>query len=173
MTSRRRRTIAAFIAVAAWSLATVHAGQRSSAPAQLPSAHKSKPAPLVERVRQYWERRKAKDLPGAYLSYCAAYKARVSRDQFLQLTRLTRFDLTGVEVTADPAARGRSEVTVTYKYLLPTLDARPLEGKTTEMWAQDKNGQWCKEDEPLVLPFPSDSARPRSNPEQESVTERH
>lgn len=131
------------------------------------------PASLVERVTQYWERRKAKDLAGAYVFYCDAYKSRVSRDQYLQLTRLTRFTLTDVKVIADPAAHGRAEVTVAYKYLMPVIDSRPLEGKTTELWAQDKNGEWCKEDEPLVLPFPSGGRDPGPDPQQKSVTQRH
>ena len=91
--------------------------------------------------------------------YCGAYKSRVSRDQYLQLTRLTRFDLTEVKVTADPAARGRADVTVAYKYLFTAISDKPLDGKTSEIWMQDSDGQWCKEDESLVLPFPSGRGR--------------
>ena len=147
------------------SPAVVQGDRRPSAAEQSVSARGAAPASLVDRATQYWERRKAKDLSAAYVFYCDAYKSRVSRDQYLQLTRLTRFGLTDVKVTADPAAHGRAEVTVAYKYLMPTLDTRPLAGQTTEMWAQDKSGEWCKEDEPLVLPFPSGGRGPGTHPD--------
>jgi hypothetical protein len=132
------------------------AGARTqSNAATVSSAGATRPAPLLARATQYWDRRKAKDLGGAYVFYCTAYKSRVSRDQYLQLTRLTRFDLTDVKVAADPEARGRAEVGVAYKYLFTPVSDKPLDGKTNEIWVQDGDGEWCKEDEPLVLPFPS------------------
>jgi hypothetical protein len=172
MTSRSC-CITSLLLVIVCSPAIVHADRRPSVAEQPGLRRGAAPVSLVDRATQYWERRKAKDLAAAYVFYCDAYKSRVSRDQYLQLTRLTRFGLTEVKVTADPAAHGRAQVTVAYKYLMPVLDTRPLEGKTTEMWAQDKNGEWCKEDEPLVLPFPSGGRGTGSDPQQKPVTERH
>jgi len=140
--------------VCAFSTATDGRAQSSSATV-VTSASGAEGTPLLARASQYWERRKAKDLGGAYVFYCATYKSRVSRDQYLQLTRLTRFDLTEVKVSADPASRGRAAVTVAYKYLFTAISDKPLDGKTSEIWLQDNDGQWCKEDESIVLPFPS------------------
>jgi hypothetical protein len=139
---------------------------QSPAPAVSVSAGDRAPAPLLDRATQYWERRKAKDLGGAYVFYCAAYKSRVSRDQYLQLTRLARFDLTEVAVAADPAARSRAEVRVAYKYLFTAISDKPLDGKTSEIWVQDGDGQWCKEDESLVLPFPSGRGVSKNDPQR-------
>jgi hypothetical protein len=155
------------------SAVIVHGERQSSVTETSPLRRGAAPASLVDRATQYWERRRAKDLAGAYVFYCDAYKSRVSHDQYLQLTRLTRFELTDVKVTADPAAHDRAQVTVAYKYMMPVIDTRPLEGKTTEMWAQDKNGEWCKEDEPLILPLPSGGRGAAPDPQQKSVTERH
>jgi hypothetical protein len=150
----RLRSVTGLILVLSVLPVAPRAGAQSPAPAA--SAHPGNGAPaLLERAAQYWERRKAKDLGGAYPFYCAAYKSRVSRDQYLQLTRLTRFDLTEVKVAADPAARGRADVIVEYKYRFTVISDAPLTGKTSEVWLQDSDGQWCKEDEAVVLPIPS------------------
>ena len=119
------------------------------------------PATLETRAQAYWARRQAKDLAGAYEFYCPEYRARVSREQFLQLTRLNRFNLTDVRVANVAAAGARSEVTITYRFFLPTLSDQPLEGRASDWWARDGTGVWCKEDEPLVLPFPGSARRSR------------
>jgi hypothetical protein len=112
------------------------------------------PSSLESRVQDYWGRRQAKDLSGAYPYYCSAYRARVSQAQFLQMTRLVRFDLRDVHVTRAALAGDRADVTIAYRFLMPTMVDQPLEGQTKETWARDTDGQWCKADEPVVLPFP-------------------
>lgn len=118
-------------------------------------------ASVESRAQQYWERRQAKDLTGAYPFYCSAYRSRVSLAQFLQLTRLVRFDLSEARV-ADVAVTGdRAQITITYKFMAPTLAGQLLDGRTIETWIRDPDGQWCREDEPLALPFPQSPSPPR------------
>jgi len=113
---------------------------------------------IEARAQNYWERRQAKDLLGAYPFYCTAFRARVSQSQFLQMTRLIRFNLTETRVTSvtiNDQANDKAQVTVDYKFVVPTLSAEPVPGRVTELWALDPDGQWCKADEPFVLPFRS------------------
>jgi hypothetical protein len=117
--------------------------------------HRATPAePLVPRVEAYWKRREAKDLAGAYTFYCSSYKTRVPQAEFLSLTRLTRFDIRDVRVAPVVEATERIEVTVSFRFIAPPLLGEPIESQTKEWWAREADGQWCKEDEPLVLPFP-------------------
>ena len=109
---------------------------------------------LEARAQAYWDRRQAKDLTGAYPFYCSSYRSRVSQAQFLQMTRLVRFTLQNVKVTRTVPKGDRMEVTVDYRFLVPTLPEPEAGGQTKEIWARDADGRWCKEDEPLVLPFP-------------------
>ena len=109
---------------------------------------------LAARVEAYWQRRQAKDLEGAYSFYCPGYKQRVQRSEFLRLTRLTRFDLREVRVEPPRPAQGRAAVTVQLRFMAPFIAPEALQGRTTEWWSRDADGEWCKEDEPLVLPFP-------------------
>ena len=111
-------------------------------------------ASVENRAQQYWARRQAKDLAGAYPFYCAAYRSRVSLGQFQQLSRLIRFDLLAFHVAGTEAAGDRIEVTIAYRFLVPTLPEPEVNSQMTETWARDTDGQWCKEDEPVVMPFP-------------------
>jgi hypothetical protein len=115
---------------------------------------------LRDRAGQYWKRRQAKDLTGAYPFYCATYRSRVSQPQFLQMTRLVRFDLHDVAVRAVAIEGTRASVRVTYKFLLPTLADTLVDGEISEYWVREASGEWCKEDEPLILPFPPPSQAP-------------
>lgn len=110
---------------------------------------------LQERAQQYWARRQAKDLLGAYPFYCAAYRSRVSQAQYLQLSRLNRFDFVSVDVVGAEPIGDRFDVTIAYRFIAPTVSDQPLNGRTSERWARDSDGLWCKEDEPALLPFPS------------------
>ena len=124
-------------------------------PRQASNARRGEPASSLEsRVNDYWRRRQAKDLAGSYPFYCAGYRARVSAAQFLQLTRLTRFDLNDVRMTGATAEGNRTTVHIAYRFMMPTLSDQPVPGDATETWMREADGQWCKEDEPLVLPFP-------------------
>jgi hypothetical protein len=51
-------------------------------------------------------------------------------------------------------ASNKVQVTVSYRFLMPTVSSEPIAGDTTESWVRDVDQEWCKEDEPLVLPFP-------------------
>src|SRR5438445_366324 len=94
-------------------------------------------ATVQERAQQYWARRQAKDLAGAYTFYCAGYRSRVSQAQYLQLTRLTRFDLVSIDViSAEPAGDG-FDVTISYRFVAPTVADQPLIGRTSERWRRD------------------------------------
>ena len=110
---------------------------------------------LERRVLEYWARRQAKDLPAAYAFYCQQYRSRVSRDQYTQMTRLNRFDMKDLTVAdVNPEADAFS-VTITYHYMAPMINDRPLDGRSSELWKRDADGStWCKVDEPTSLPFP-------------------
>lgn len=116
--------------------------------------HRATAEPLVARVEAYWKRREAKDLAGAYTFYCSGFKARVPQAEFLRLTRLTRFDIRDVRVAPVVENAPRLEVTISLRFSMPSLAREPIESQTKEWWARDAGWQWCKEDEPLVLPFP-------------------
>jgi hypothetical protein len=118
------------------------------------SLSQSPASSLQSRAEGYWARREAKDLSGAYPFYCSAYRARVPLAQFLQMTRLVRFDLRDIRVSLPASTGDRAEVTIAYRFLMPTLGDQLLDGQTKESWVRDSDGQWCKEDEPVLLPFP-------------------
>jgi hypothetical protein len=118
-------------------------------------AHRQGPAAvsLESRVEAYWKRREAKDLAGAYPFYCAGYRQRVSPSEFLALTRLTRLDIRETRVSRIDHAGERTAVTVSYTFIMPMVSSEPIAGDVTESWSREADGSWCKEDEPLVLPF--------------------
>jgi hypothetical protein len=109
---------------------------------------------LRARVQEYWARRQAKDLVGAYPFYCQAYRSKVSLNDYTRLTRLNRFDLSDVRVAGIVQKQERYDVTISYRFVAPMITQDRLEGQATEAWKRDSNGQWCKEDEPAVLPTP-------------------
>lgn len=113
---------------------------------------------LEGRVLQDRAKRQAKDLSGAWTFYCAAYQARVSQPQFMQMTRLLRFDLRDIKVARIQMAGAKADVTISYQFAIPTMPDRQVEGQAQDAWSNGSDGQWCKEDEPLVLPFPTSSS---------------
>jgi len=126
----------------------------------LPVLSLGQSASVEPRAQQYWARRQAKDLTGAYPFYCSGYRSRVSQAQFLQLTRLVRFDLSDIRVVQATVSGDRAEVTIAYKFVAPLVSAQPLDGQAKETWVRDTDGQWCKEDEPVALPFPQSPSLP-------------
>jgi glycosyltransferase involved in cell wall biosynthesis len=66
---------------------------------------------LKARVEQYWTLKQQKDLGGMYELYGSAYRAEVSRTDFLAMTRLVRYPILSFAVTG---ATG---------YLVPVRDA--------------------------------------------------
>jgi hypothetical protein len=147
----RAALVAIVVTAAGCAARTTGSGGRPTPP---PSAPQSAIVPLEIRAQQYWDRRRAKDLSGAYSFYCSEYRARVSQAQFLQMTRLVRFDLTEARIAKVQVDEQQADVTVAYRFLLPTLPGQLADGESTESWRRDTDGQWCKDDEPLVLPFP-------------------
>ena len=111
-------------------------------------------AGLEQRVLQYWARRQAKDLPAAYPFYCQPYRSKVSRDQFIQMTRLNRFDMKDLKVASITPQDDAFSVTITFRYLAPMISDQPLEGRSPELWKRDADGTWCRVEEPAGLPFP-------------------
>lgn len=127
--------------------------------------------PLESRVEAYWKRRQAKDVSGAYAFYCSAYKNRVPQAEFLQLTRLTRFNLQDIRVARVNSKGDRAEVTISYRFLMPTVSQDMLASESTEVWLHEA-GEWCKEDEPLILPFPRPPTTCRRNTPGDSALPR-
>ena len=114
------------------------------------------PAESVEaRAQRYWDFRRDKDLSGAYEMYCSDYRARVSRVEYLKMTRLVRFDLQDLRVTRAEGDDANTNVTVAFRFELPTLPGQIATSETTDKWKRDADGQWCKVDEQLIMPFPT------------------
>jgi hypothetical protein len=112
--------------------------------------------PIEARVLGYWAKRQGKDLAGAWTFYCSEYRTRVPQPQFMQMTRLLRFDLRDLKVAqVKLSGTSKAEVTISYHFSLPTIAAQELDGQSMDTWSKDTDGQWCKDDEPLVLPFPN------------------
>jgi len=139
------------------AVAATGAQDRGRTPAASESA-------LRTRVQQYWARRQAKDLIGAYPFYCQAYRSKVSLNDYTRLTRLNRFDLTDVKVASIVQQHERYDVTITYRFVAPMITQERLDGQSTEAWKRDSNDQWCKEDEPALLPVPKGASGGSSAP---------
>lgn len=120
---------AAVVTLSTACLGCAHAANGiQSRDSQRPSAVRSTSAAserLQSHIEEYWKRRQAKDLAGAYAFYCTAYKARVPQAEFLQLTRLTRTDLRGVRVARIKQTGDRAEVWLSLRFMIPALSAEP------------------------------------------------
>jgi hypothetical protein len=141
--------------VFAVSLIIMSACAVTKSPAPLAVKSRAPGQEAVEaRALQYWDHRRNKDLDAAYGFYCSDYRARVSRGEFLKLTRLVRFDLQDVRVIRVEGEPPRANVTVGFRFTLPLPLGQLADGEATDAWKVDADGRWCKEDEPLVMPFP-------------------
>jgi hypothetical protein len=119
-----------------------------------PVAPAPAPESLESRVTKYWSLRQAKDLGAMYDLYSSEYRAKVSRTEFLKLSRLTRFDIVTFRV-ADVVADGdRATVGVAIKIVVPTLPVGEIGSVVKETWVREPDRNWYKLDEPLMLPFP-------------------
>jgi hypothetical protein len=151
------------LAVAAAVLSFTSCAPKASE--SVPSVPPDRPSPaastrsqsIEERAQLYWNRRQAKDLTGAHPYYCLAYRAKVPLAEYLLLTRLVRFDLRNIQVSkiALDQTGNRAAVTITYAFVFPTLPDQLAEAEATDTWLREADGTWCKEDEPIALPFPS------------------
>ena len=119
-----------------------------------PSPSAQSTTALVTRVEQYWALRQAKDLAGAWTFYCAEYRARVPRPEYMKMLRLIRFDLRDLKVAQTVVAGNTAQVTISYQLSLLRLPGQDVEGRATQRWALE-DGEWCKTDEALELPFPT------------------
>lgn len=136
----------------------------------VPGAAARQEAILRTRVAAYWQRRQAQDLAGMYDFYSATYRTTVSRASFLQQTRLLRFPLTNATVTRVAITGDRAEVTINYTFIYPTLRLEPLASAAEEVWVRE-NDTWFKQEEPVVMPFPTLPAGPPATaPAPEDVT---
>jgi hypothetical protein len=142
------------------SIASVSAAQSTAAAA----SQISDASALERRALAYWERRKAKDLDGAYPFYCAAYRERVPLSQFLQMTRLVRFDFLELRIAKLEGSGDQAQVTIAYKFFAPMLAGQIIDASSMEVWIRGTDTEWCKEAEPLVLPFPSNPSQAPVNP---------
>lgn len=177
MGSRRVRLIAWLSCVACLSAGAVATGAEQAARRRpreatrpVPGGAARQEATLRTRVAAYWQRRQAQDLAGMYDFYSAAYRTSVSRASFLQQTRLLRFPLTNATVTRVAITGDRAEVTVNYTFIYPTLRLEPLASAAEEIWVRE-NDTWFKQDEPVVMPFPTlPAGPPATGPAPEDVT---
>ena len=116
---------------------------------------------LETRLTRYWTLRQNKDLGAMYEMYSTAYRSKVSRTEFLKLTRLTRFDMTSFQIEPPHPVDGRADVSITIRFKAPlTLSDAEVESRATETWVQEPDGVWYKLDEPLILPFPTSPSEP-------------
>lgn len=106
---------------------------------------------LEARVARYWSLRQGKDLSGMYPLYSPAYRAQVPREEFLKLTRLTRFDVLGYRVVQVTPAAESAEVTVAVRFIAPKFLGE-MESEHSEKWVRESDGAWYKRDEVLDLP---------------------
>ena len=114
-----------------------------------------KSPPLEARVNRYWTLRQAKDLSSLYEMYSNEYRSKVSRADFLKLTRLTRFDIVSFQVEPTRPVDARADVSISLRIQAPVLSGAEVESRSTEAWIRESDGVWYKLDEPLILPFPT------------------
>ena len=77
----------------------------------------------------------------------------MSREAFIHTTRLVRFGLSDTQIASVNLSGERAQVTIAYRFMMPAISPNPIATETSEWWALE-GGEWCKEDEPLVLPYP-------------------
>ena len=73
----------------------------------------------------------------------------------MQMTRLLRFNIEDLKITAVDVTPKAAKVVLSYAFTLPTVPDQRLKGEASAAWSLGEDGQWCKDDEPLPLPFPS------------------
>ena len=127
-------------------------------------------SPLEARVSRYWTLRQAKDLGALYKMYSSEYRSKVSRAEFLKLTRLTRFEIVSFQVEPPRPVDGRADVSMTLRIQPPVLSGAEVESRATQAWIRENDGVWYKRDEQLILPFPThpaEASRPDGSPGRE------
>jgi hypothetical protein len=108
---------------------------------------------LKARVEQYWTLKQQKDLGGMYELYGSAYRAEVSRTDFLAMTRLVRYPILSFAVTGATIDGDRAEVTVAYETEVPVQNIPRYATDVTHTWVRE-DGQWWKAEEELLMPVP-------------------
>jgi hypothetical protein len=78
------------------------------------------------------------------------------------MVRLVRFDLQDIRIAkvekADPSGN-HVQVTIAFRFVAPMLGGRLLDARAKSAWRLDNDGQWCKEDELIELPFSESPGR--------------
>ncbi len=72
----------------------------------------------------------------------------------MKLTRLVRFPILEFKVTSAELAADKATVTVWRKADTPGSPLGQVDSESQQVWLRGTDGSWCKEDEPLLLPFP-------------------
>jgi hypothetical protein len=135
--------IVVWLAVAA----SLGIAQPQPAPSTIPPA-------LGDTVTAFWTAWKSRDLPGMYGFYCREYQSRVPREEYLKLQRLVRYPILEFSLTGAGIDGPRATVTVHARNEVPGHPLGSMESDTPQVWLMTTDGRWCKEDEPLLVPFP-------------------
>lgn len=137
-----------FLLAAAWLGASVRVTARGlEEPAPVPPV-------LSERVTAFMTAWQQRDLPTMYGFYCEAYRLKISRLEYLKLTRLVRFPILEFRVTAADLAGDKAAVTVWRKADAIGMPVGQFDSYSQQVWLRAADGSWCKEDESVLLPFP-------------------
>jgi hypothetical protein len=126
------------------------AGRGATGPAPVPPA-------LAARVQAFMTAWQARDLSEMYTFYCEPYRQKTTRTEYLKLTRLMRFPILEFSVAGAEAAEGKAVVTVRRKADAAPSPVGVFDSESQQVWVLGADGTWCKEDEPLILPFPGPS----------------
>lgn len=165
MTAQVVRHLALIATTVSCACATPSSRVGTAATMAQPPGSNRDTATLEARVAEYWKARQAKDLASAWSFYCAEYRARVAQPQYMQMTRLNRFNLLDIQVTNVRMNGQKADVTISYHFMLPKMPDQKAEGQATDEWAKGSDGLWCKEDEPLRL-FPPSPPGPGDSQQQ-------
>lgn len=142
------REIAALLTAAVlWGSAQEVAGGTGREPApELPS--------LAERVTAFMTAWRARDMSAMYGFYCGSYQQKTPKPEFLKLTRLIRLSILEFRVSDAVVAAEKATVTVWRKTDAVGMPVGQFDSESKQVWLRGADGTWCKEDEPLLLPFP-------------------
>lgn len=131
---------------------------QAQAPVPVPTQAPSIPPALSRPVTAFWTAWKNRDLGSMYGLYCRDYQAKVPREEYMKLQRLLRYPLVEFTLTGAEVLDGRATVRIRARNDVPAHPLGSIDAETTQVWLQQADGTWCKEDEPLLLPFPIGAA---------------
>ena len=88
-----------------------------------------------------------------YEFYCAPYREKTPRTEYLKLSRLLRFPILEFAVRGVDVESGKTTVVIHLKNDTAPMPTGIVDSDTRQVWLQD-GGTWCRESEVLLLPFP-------------------